>query len=164
VKPPNKKGAEGDAPVKACPECNELLHISAKQCPACGYVFPVVEKPAPTLHNDDIMGLQGTDMAVQAWQWRKHISRTSGKEMLMVTYYGRLSDPPVKEYFPVTHGGIAGQRAIASVAGIMRQAKAMNADSLEGAAEALTVATPPDEIEYKREGKSLFNVIRREWA
>jgi DNA repair protein RadD len=59
---------------------------------------PGPKPPKQKLHDDDIMGLDATEMNVTEWQWRRHISRASGKEMLMVTYYGALSDKPVNEY------------------------------------------------------------------
>lgn len=39
---PSKKGA-GTAPVRTCPECQTILHISIRQCP-CGYEFPLPPK------------------------------------------------------------------------------------------------------------------------
>jgi len=36
----NKNEKPGDAPVKTCPECNEINHASVRQCTACGYEFP----------------------------------------------------------------------------------------------------------------------------
>jgi len=42
-KPPGS--GDGEAPVKECPECRELVHISRKDCPCCGYIFPENEKP-----------------------------------------------------------------------------------------------------------------------
>lgn len=63
------------APVKECPEygekdingrtgCGALLHLSAVKCKACGYVFPVTEKPAPKeaefiqLENHDFLPIE----------------------------------------------------------------------------------------------------------
>lgn len=39
---PRKKGepGSGEAPAKGCPECNEIVHASARLCPCCGYEFP----------------------------------------------------------------------------------------------------------------------------
>jgi len=106
VQPPKKAGkGNGEAPVKVCDACNELVHISAKVCPTCDTPFPEPEKPKLELHHDDIMGVDVQEMTVTEWRWRKHTSRASGKEMLAVSYYGALSDPLVEEYFPVTHGG-----------------------------------------------------------
>jgi DNA repair protein RadD len=164
VEPPSKAGT-GDAPVKACPDCGELIHLSVMLCPACGHEFPQVEKPPPELRRDDIMGLEGTDMAVTKWRWRKHTSRTSGKDMLAVTYYGELSDPPITEYLPVTHDGVAGQRALAALALIAGHAQARDAlalQELQEVAKALTDGLPPSDIEYRKDGK-FYRVIRREW-
>lgn len=44
LKPPTRKGpregAPGEAPTKACPQCSELMILQAKECIACGYVYP----------------------------------------------------------------------------------------------------------------------------
>jgi DNA repair protein RadD len=61
VKTPEKKpgNGKGDSPVKACPECHELVAISTRVCPDCGYVFPLQALNNKfELHNDDIMGLK----------------------------------------------------------------------------------------------------------
>lgn len=41
-KPKGQKG-EGEAPSKACPECNKKHHTTVKVCDDCGYVFPPPE-------------------------------------------------------------------------------------------------------------------------
>src|SRR5262249_46671965 len=33
-------GRDGEAPTKTCPECNEIVLLSATECPACGFAFP----------------------------------------------------------------------------------------------------------------------------
>jgi DNA repair protein RadD len=33
-------GAKGDAPVRECPDCNFVHHISAKNCPQCDHAYP----------------------------------------------------------------------------------------------------------------------------
>lgn len=43
---PRKPGeGDGEAPCKECPQCRSLIHISAKVCPDCSFVFPINEKP-----------------------------------------------------------------------------------------------------------------------
>jgi DNA repair protein RadD len=43
---PRKPGeGTGEAPVKECPNCRSLVHISKKECPDCGFEFPENEKP-----------------------------------------------------------------------------------------------------------------------
>jgi len=168
VTPPQRKGEEGrgagEAPVKVCDNCDELVAISAKECPACGMAFPEPEKAVLKLHNDDIMGVSGTEMVVTGWLWRKHTSKTSGKDMLAVSYYGQLSDPSVTEYLPVTHEGYAGQKAITQLVKIAQGAGATfnGADSLEAWADCLNNGKPPIVISYKRDGK-YHRVLTREW-
>jgi DNA repair protein RadD len=42
VSPKIKKGdGTGEAPAKMCPECQEIVHISALICPQCEYEFPL---------------------------------------------------------------------------------------------------------------------------
>jgi DNA repair protein RadD len=168
VQPTRKAGeGNGEAPVKVCDHCHELCHLSAQVCPACGEAFPERKPPKLKLHNDDIMGLEGTEMPVTGWNWRIHTSRTSGKEMLAVTYYGGLSDPPITEYFPVTHEGYAGQKAVTQIAHIAMQggmvAGGLATQSLEVMVHNLSHHTNcPRLIEYRKDGK-FFRVTKRTW-
>ena len=167
VNPPPKKGDKvGEAPVKICDNCQEICGLSARVCPACGTPFPEPERPALKLHNLDIMGFEGTDLEVSSWTWRKHISRASGKEMLSVSYYGGLSDPPVTEYLAVTHDGYAGEKSRRLLADIAYKSKSkltyLMAD-LHDMAQQMTEGQPPSAIEFKREGK-FFSIIRRMWT
>jgi DNA repair protein RadD len=112
------------------------------------------------------MGLEGIDLDVTSWTWRKHISRASGKEMLSLTYYGGLSDLPVTEYLAVTHDGYAGEKSrrlltdIAYKAGV---ALDYNVSDLHEMAQQLTEGTPPSHIEFSREGK-FYTVKKRSWT
>lgn len=166
VQPPNKKSdTPGDAPVKVCDNCGELVHPTVQVCPECGEIFPITAKEPPRLRNDDIMGIEGQEMTVTEWRWRTHISRTSGKEMLAVTYYGALSDKPITEYFPVTHGGYAGQKAARAMSEIAMSAeanRAMQLDGLDDIAGAMNESTPPSELEYRKDGK-YYRVMSRRW-
>ena len=165
VQPPKKQGeGNGEAPVKVCDACDELCPISAKVCPACGAPFPEPEAKKLKLCQDDIMGLDGTDMVVTGWKWREHTSLASGKIMLAVSYYGRLSDPAVTEYFPVLHEGYAGQRAMKEVIKIADRAKivGMNVDNLSSLAAQLSNGNAPKSIQYKKDGK-FFRVLTKEW-
>lgn len=164
IEPPKRKGeiTGGEAPVKLCETCHEIVHASAKVCPACGEPFPIIEKEPLKLHNVDIMGIQGMDMLVNNWEWSTHIGRASDKEMLKVTYYGGLSDAPVTEYLCVTHDGYAGQKARSLLAIIASKASGAITDNLQETADNLNAAIAPSEIEYKRDGK-FFRVIDRRW-
>lgn len=163
VEPPKKKGS-GEAPVKVCPECSEVVHLSCKVCPECSHQFVAEEDEKKwRLANDDIMGDEGTEMAVTDWRWAPHTSRASGKEMVRVTYYGSLSDPPVTEYLPILHEGYAGQRALATLAGIASGSGVLIPDSgLSQLCDALNSGRLPSLIEYRKDGK-FYRVVRREW-
>lgn len=47
LKPPKSKakgeGTPGEAPAKSCPECRELVMLQARECSACGYIWPEPE-------------------------------------------------------------------------------------------------------------------------
>jgi DNA repair protein RadD len=172
VEPPRKKGT-GEAPVKVCPGCQEILGLSTKVCPECGHIFETVEQEKKwTLSNDDIMGDEGVEMYVSAWRWERHTSRASGKEMVKVRYYGDLSDPPVTEYLPILHEGFGGNKAIGLMAYMSSQSGAddartmmlmpLNESMLNELCDCLNRAKKPAMIEYIKDGK-YHRVVRREW-
>ena len=167
IKPPRKPGdGQGEAPVKSCEKCWELVHISAKVCPACGEEFPVAEPEQDLrLRNDDIMGDGSSELAITSWQWRKHISRTSNKEMLAVTYYGNWTEKPITEYFPVTHVGYAGEKALRQVGIIASKAGVSftpGGELLDWVGD-LNLGEPPKIIKYTMDGK-YHRVINRSWT
>jgi DNA repair protein RadD len=167
VQPPKKGGdGNGEAPLKVCENCDELVHISVMVCPACDHPFPPREPKKLQLHDDDIMGLEGQELEVTSWTWRWHTSKASGKQMLAVTYYGSLSDGPITEYLPILHDGYAGQMALQKLLGIARSANCVNAvlysKGHDIAIEINKQSTPPKLIEYRKDGK-FFKVTRRKW-
>jgi DNA repair protein RadD len=167
VQPPKKGGdGNGEAPVKVCDHCGELVHISVMVCPSCGEQFPEPVKKSMVLRNDDIMGLDGQELEVTSWTWRKHISKASGIEMLAVTYYGGLSDTPITEYLPIMHEGYAGQRAMSQLLSIANSASivpgGLNVKTMEDMVQNMNNATPPEWIEYRKDGK-FFRVMKRSW-
>lgn len=165
VQPPKKSGSgEGEAPVKVCDTCNELCPISARQCPACGAEFPLPATKRFELRTDDIMGIEASEMAITSWNWRKHVSKASGKEMLAVTYYGALSDKPITEYLPINHEGYAGQKALGVLVQMKSKSGAPNTGhhSIDAIAESMNNGTPPTKINYKQDGK-FYRVLTREW-
>jgi DNA repair protein RadD len=166
VNPPTKAGEGGEAPVKACENCHEIVHLSAKVCPSCGEIFPEPEKKEKDfrLRNDDIMGLAGSEMEITEWQWRRHVSASSGKEMVKISYYGGLSDPIITEYLPLLHGGFAAQNALSVLAHISNQTgiKIPDAPDIDSLCEVMQPGKPPSVLHYKKDGK-FYRVIKRVW-
>lgn len=149
----------GDAPVKVCENCNEIVHASVRVCPACGTPFPVEKgKTQHVLHDDDIMGKGDSEMNVSSWVWRKHVSKTSGIDMIKISYYGKeLTAKPIMEYLCVLHEGYAGVRArqtmflIASAAG--KHSEVSASYTIDQVCAVMNMAAPPDSITYKMDGK-----------
>lgn len=165
INPPDKKGAgDGQAPIKVCDNCQEIVHAAARVCPACGAQFPEPEEKKLALRNDDIMGESGRELECTGWNWSKHTSRASGKEMLKVTYYGTLSDEPIKEYVCILHDGYAGQKALRLLGELANKANAIPPaqNALDDICAAMNDATPPAIVEYRKSGK-FYEVMKREW-
>lgn len=171
VEPPRKKGNEhekagGEPPTKDCPECSEICSIQSKICPSCGFEFPPSEKKKLKLENVDIMGGPGEEreMRLSSWRWRKHTSRSSGKEMLAVSYYGEnLSDQVVVEYFPVTHEGYPGEKARKAIVSFLGASAYAAESGLAQTADALNAGPHPKLIRFQKEGK-FYRVTSRSFT
>lgn len=167
VTPPKKKGGSGEAPVKVCDECHEIVHLSAKICPSCGSEFESIgnDKDKIKLHNHDIMGSSPLEMKVKSWRWSKHISKTSGLPMLKVYYYSSLTEKPVKEYFTIMHEGYAGKKSLSLLSEIANNSNCNDifiSDDLDVMSKLLSKSNPPAEITYKMDGK-FHKIIDRRW-
>jgi len=174
-KPPKSKGSkdDGEAPTKVCPKCEEVLASNIKICTACGYEYPVEEKEDVKmlkLHNDDILAKEvELSLSVKEWKWRVHTSRTSGKDMLAVTYYGKLLDVPVTEYITIQHEGFAGNKAlrllnqINTACGVKHACDDMTIMPLKQIVATMQTAIPPKAIEYTKDGK-FSRITKRSWS
>jgi DNA repair protein RadD len=165
IRPPRKAGSgNGEPPVRLCEVCSEIVHISTPICPCCGTPFPPPKEKLLVLHTDDIMtGL--SELEVSSWHWKKHKSKTSGIEMLAVSYYGGLSDPAINEYITILHDGWAGIKARKLLAEIANKAEVeLNYDEadLVDIAELMNKGKPPALLNYKRDGK-FFKIIERNY-
>lgn len=171
--PTQSNKIKGDAPTKNCPQCAEIVSLSAKACPCCGFEFPPPDsKDNPLrLREDDIMGIEGSVMFVESWHWAHHVSRASGNDMIKVTYYGCLSDPPITEYFPIYHDGYAQIKARRTIDRIVTLSKCVppnvqgstsEHEIIEALAGALNEAFPPCAIEYKKDG-NFYRVLSRDF-
>jgi DNA repair protein RadD len=169
VKPPDKKGKEtGEAPVKVCPQCQELCALSAKNCGCCGHQFPPPKPPALHLRDEDIMGLTGQQMNVKSWTWREHIGKKSGNLMLSVTYYGELHEQPITEYLPILNPGYAGDKALKTLLTLSQYARCSIMDhvahssGLKDICRSMNSARPPQHVIHKKDGK-FSQIIDRCW-
>lgn len=170
ILPPEKKGeGTGEAPVKVCENCQEIVHLSAKECPACGSVFPEPEKPKAKLHDDDIMGMdKAKSMEIDAWHW--HARKSKKGQMMLVAKYRKglyASEQPV-EYFCVGYDGFPGEKSRREVAVICQKSGVQfDVTGSHGRwfeiARKLNEANPPRFIRYEKSGK-FFNIKGRAWT
>lgn len=174
IDPGTTPGA-GPAPCKICPDenCGEINALNAKVCVACGTPFPEPKAKPMTLSDCDIMGILPNapqpppyiEKIVASWTWAVHQSRTSGREMLVVSYYSNDFDGGVKEYITLGYPGYAGEKAIRTIASIAQKAGIDGAGdqwSLQEVADAMNTATPPSRIRYNVDGK-FYKVEARIW-
>lgn len=92
---------------KICPECEEYVKPTIKECPDCGYIWPEPERPkvaheyeantySSTVHNDVVT------YPVRWVRYKKHLSK-KGNETLMVSYgcdhgkYGNVAEWVMKD-------------------------------------------------------------------
>lgn len=168
VNPPRKhRAADGECPMKACPECHELNVLSARFCvaPDCGHEFVSEQKFSNLkLRQDDIMGAGKNELKVSSWLWRKHTSQASGKDMITVTYYDALGSHSVIEYLTVFHEGYSGQKAKETLASMINNSGAAKLEgSMEECLQILNKATPPTCVKYTKDGR-FFRVRHRKWG
>ena len=170
VRPPNKaKKGTGEAPVKVCDACNELVHPTCRVCPSCGHEFPQPEEKKLALRDVDIMGAPPSDvreLEVTEWEWRRHVGASSGKESLRVRYYGGLTET-IDEYLTIAHDGYAGDKARRLLARIAADAGLSPGwalvDDLDEIAREMNATPPPAVVRYTQRGK-FAEVLKREWA
>ena len=101
----------GEAPVKECPECFELILAGLRACPACQYEFPARE----TLEGEASEAALLTSQIEPQWldvdELFYDIHEKFGKPpSLQVTY--RCGFETVREWICFEHGGYARQKAV----------------------------------------------------
>jgi DNA repair protein RadD len=110
VKEPGK--GEGEAPVKQCPECESLVHASARVCQDCGYEFPPNEE-AKHAASADITPVLST--APPVWHevtgrtFREHPPKPGKPPSIKVTYM--LGLHAQNEWLCPEHTGFAQAKA-----------------------------------------------------
>lgn len=165
TKPQQSK--KGEAPIKICEQCHEILHLSAQFCSCCGFQFYELDQSRPIMELDKQSCIMGLDKIktkhINTWHWSEHISAKTGNAMIKVTYYEGLNCRGVTEYFPVLNNSERGAKAVQNIYNIAEKSGAnINCSSLLDLAEALNKSKPPSYIKYESKGK-LSTVYSRAW-
>lgn len=163
------KGQPKEAPVKACPECGEFIHLSYLKCPECSHEFPKPEPKVTTrLHKEhDIMGGSAEEhhYPIMDWLWEEHVSHRTGKLCLKVTYFSRDGDFPLTEYFMLMHEGYARKESIQRIGEIFHKSNLpMEGEkTLEQLAQHLNdYGKCPSEAKWRQDGR-FRKVIGKVW-
>ncbi len=104
---PKKKGeSKGDIPIKLCPECSCMNHISARWCVNCGAEFVFQEKITPKASTLALIVRDEPQVAmfpVDRVTYAQHVAKSSGIPSLKVSYYCGIRR--FTEYVCLQHGG-----------------------------------------------------------
>jgi len=112
VKTKEDGGGEGDAPVKICPDCQEILHAAIKICPACDHEFPPPEiRLSRKAATNAILTsqLQSLWCDVTKVTYTRHQKRGGGTPSMRVDY--RCGLTTFSEWVCFEHAGFARQKA-----------------------------------------------------
>jgi len=72
-----KPKGTGDAPVKTCPQCQEILPAAAVQCGGCGFLFPREHARHDTVAHDvaPLVEFKEDWADVLSWDWSVHTKK-----------------------------------------------------------------------------------------
>ena len=148
ITPMKRQKGDGIAPSKECPQCFEIIAAQSRVCPSCGFEFPKPEPGKDLYLREDAILNEPVTVNVAGWKIEKHVSRSSGKNVLRVAYYTGGGEM-VEEYLCIWHPGQAGARARSVYEDIMKRSEKFQ--------------TPPAKVKYIRDGK-FTRVLTRVWA
>jgi DNA repair protein RadD len=122
IVPPHMRSGSGDAPVKQCPQdmadvhghygCGSLVHASARQCPDCGYEFPIDTAPKISGQAEDVPMLSRGEASWRAVTSRRfdfHEGKGDKPPSVKVTYMCGLT--AIREWLCPQHQGFAKSKA-----------------------------------------------------
>lgn len=110
VKAPGQ--GDGEAPVKECPKCFELLYTAIRVCPQCGHEFPEPEPElSATAANDAVLSkhIEDTVMDVVDVHYIRH-EKPGAPPSLRVDYICKIGR--VSEWVCLEHQGYPRDKAI----------------------------------------------------
>ena len=101
----------GEAPVKECPECFELILAGLRVCPACNYEFPEKEKHEAEASKAALLAeqIEPEWLDVDEIIYNRH-EKNGKPPSIQVTY--RCGFSTVREWVCIEHGGYARQKAV----------------------------------------------------
>ena len=126
VEKKSKGKPTGEAATRVCPDCDEVLFVSSRECPACGYIWPLLDEAKHDHQpgNEDIIGDDEADeLPVYEVRYRKHHKKGGFPDdppTLRVEYVTRqgsvsswVRNAVVSEWVCLEHSGFAKNKAAA---------------------------------------------------
>jgi DNA repair protein RadD len=112
VVPRRKGNGSGDAPVKACPRCDEWIHASLRDCPFCAYHFEFETKLKGEASTAEVV--RGDDPIVEVFAV-DHVSASEHRKMgkppsVKLTYYSGIR-MMFADYIMPEHEGFARRKS-----------------------------------------------------
>ena len=104
----------GVAPMKQCPECQEIIYASVMKCPACGYVFPAAPTHDAKASDEEILSgvVTKRTLPVQNIFYNVHRKLVVGAIPTMrVTYVHPGDNDDTCEWMCFEHDGYALEKA-----------------------------------------------------
>ena len=124
VEKKSKGKPTGEAATRVCPDCDEVLFVSSRECPACGYIWPLIDEAKHDHQpgNEEIIGDDEADeLPVYEVRYRKHFKKGGFPDdpcTLRVEYVTRqgsvsswVRNAVVSEWVCLEHHGFAKKKA-----------------------------------------------------
>lgn len=109
--PEENKNREQGAPIRECPECMSILHISLKVCPDCGYVFPEPKRHEETASDSPIISQKKEPEIHEVSKVMYYRHKKDGKPDSMLVQYLCGEYDAFQEWVLLDHGGYPRQKA-----------------------------------------------------
>lgn len=114
----NKKLGDipGEAPTKICVNCEAELLIACRECPECGFIFPIERKPIDTTASEEKILSEPVEYEIESVTYTRHEKKKEpGPPTMRVDYMiadvGNLKDQHVSEWVCFEHDGFAAKKA-----------------------------------------------------
>lgn len=155
IVPPKRPGEKpkSEAPVRECPQCHALVPLQTRECPACGYQWPVSEFfDRHGAHASDA-AILSADIKPERWpvnsvRYAEHVGK-SGVPTLQVTYHCGLRS--FREWVCIEHNGFA--RAKAMQWWMARDPQGMTPRTVDASLDATERLCTPSFIHVREAGR-----------
>ncbi|MCK9577432.1 MAG: DEAD/DEAH box helicase [Clostridia bacterium] len=110
--PPHKKlkSSPGDAPVRECPTCHTISHISINICPECGFVFPKKDPHDSHAYEGAVISTDREWLDVEEINYTRHM-KTGKPDSVRIDFYTNKRTKPYPFWLLLEYPGYPKERA-----------------------------------------------------